>query len=224
MNILLADDHPMVRVGLKLMLARLFEDAIISEAKDYAGAIEICTENSGLDLILLDKMMPGQNNLNALTIIIELQPDTPIVVLSASEEPEDVWECLKHGARGYIPKTMNEDVMNNALQLVLSGGTYIPDALLSTAGQGIPAISAVDKSKQNTSSCVNGGEIGLTKRQSEILSIMRLGRSNKQIADMLNISTATVQSHVNAIFKALEVNNRTQAVHVATIAGLFSPI
>jgi len=219
MKFLLADDHPMVRMGLKMMLNRIHRRAEIIEARDYIEARQVCSQHTGLSLILLDRVMPGMGGLEGLASLREQAPDTPIVVMSASEEPDHVWESLQNGAQGYIPKSSSEEIMRGALQLVLSGGTYLPPTLLRNSR----AEPLNDSSKTwafDVPSVSQSSE--LTKRQREVLALLVKGKSNKQIAGTLGIAEATVHTHVNAIFRILNVNNRTQAVHVVSKLDLSS--
>jgi DNA-binding NarL/FixJ family response regulator len=220
MKILLADDHPMVREGLKLLLKRLDTDVIIIEAHDYPDAMRSALEHADLNLVVLDRSMPGMDSHGGLRALRQHIPDTPIVVVSASEDPAHVWQSLESGARGYIPKSCGKEVMFNALRLVLSGGTYLPPTLLKQ-----PPLSASAKHAQKSALAASDIEVtaqslGLTLRQLEVLAFLIRGKPNKKIAQDLDISEATVRTHVNAIFKALGVNNRTEAVHVAASLGL----
>lgn len=209
MKILLADDHAMVRSGLNLLLTRLFTDVQIVEAGDYSQALQSCREGGPFSLILADRMMPGIANGNGLRELCRQAEATPVVVLSASEDPAHVHEAINCGARGYLPKTTREQVLFTALQLVLSGGTYLPMTLLGSGAESSVTV------QQQVASCGT-----LTPRQREILERIVLGKTNKDIAREFDISPTTVQSHLNAIFRALSVKNRTQAVHVAGRMGL----
>ena len=220
MKILLADDHPMVREGLKLLLKRLDTDVFIIEAHDYPDAMRSAAAHEDLSLVVLDRSMPGMDSHGGLRALRQHIPDTPIVVLSASEDPAHVWESLESGARGYIPKSCGKEVMFNALRLVLSGGTYLPPTLLKQhplppsakyAQRWTASITGIEDASQS---------LGLTLRQLEVWASLIRGKPNKKIAQDLDISEATVRTHVNAIFKALGVNNRTEAVHVAASLGL----
>jgi DNA-binding NarL/FixJ family response regulator len=209
MKILLADDHELVRSGLRLLLNRLLSDVRIVEAGDYEEALRLCAEEDAYSLILVDRMMPGLANGDGLQALCQLAKGTPVVVLSASEDPTHIRAAMACGARGYLPKTMKEQVMFSALQLVLSGGTYLPVALLERFGDA--GTEAPARAPAGTT---------LTPRQLDILDRIAVGRVNKEIAREFDISPATVQSHLNAIFRALSVTNRTEAVHVARQRGL----
>lgn len=213
MKILLADDHPLVREGIKLLLLRLDQCADIVEAHDYLHALRCADEHEDLQLIILDRSMPGMDGSGGLRAVRERLPDTPVVVLSASEDPEHVREALECGARGYISKSCAREIMLSAMRLVLSGGTYLPPTLLQRRGTAPPAAAGGDAASAQPE---------LTTRQLEVFALLIQGKTNKMIARILDISEATVRTHINAIFKALKVNNRTEAVHVATRSGLIN--
>lgn len=212
MKILLADDHCMVRAGLRLLMTRLFPDVRIIEASDYAQALQLCSAHPDCLLILLDRQMPGMHDGSGLRAMCERAGDTPVVVLSASEDSAHVREAIDCGARGYLPKSTTESILFGALQLVLSGGTYLPTSLLSRVHAAAPAAADAHSTKPPI----------LTRRQVDILASLARGDTNKDIAREFGISTATVQTHINAIFRALSVNNRTRAVHIASQLGLIS--
>jgi DNA-binding NarL/FixJ family response regulator len=211
MKILLADDHAMVRSGLNLLLTRLFNDVQIVEAGDYSQALQLCRDSAPFSLILVDLMMPGMAKGGDLHALCQQAGSTPVVVLSASEDPTHVQEAISCGARGYLPKTTKEQVLFSAMQLVLSGGTYLPMTLLDYLNTESTEAVTGQRAAVNAT---------LTPRQMDILNLIVLGKTNKDIAREFDISPATVQSHLNAIFRALAVKNRTQAVHVAGRMGL----
>jgi len=212
MKILLADDHFMVREGLKFMLNKLDTEVEVIEAENYAEAIQKTQEHPDFDLIMLDKSMPGMGMQEGLSNIQITQQ--PVVILSASESPEHMRQALSLGARGYIPKSSTRAIMLNALKLVLSGGTYIPPQMLDS----ISEAPKLDLVKRNTQPKPKH-DIHLTPRQFEVLTLISEGNTNKGIANMLSISDTTVATHVNTIFKALNVKNRTEAVKKAAQLG-----
>ena len=213
-KILLADDHSMVRAGLRLLLTRLFGEVAIVEACDYVQAMELCAAHPDCSLILLDRQMPGMRDGAELRAICECAAGVPVVILSASEDPAHVREAIDGGARGYLPKTTGEAILFTALQLILSGGTYLPLSLLDTGAVRAAGAARVPPAAQS------GDQPSLTPRQVDILLSVARGYTNKDIARRFGISTATVQTHINAIFRALGVSNRTRAVHVAGQLGL----
>ena len=222
MKILLADDHGMVRVGLRLFLQRLFEGGEVLECRNYAEAIAACLEPPDLDLILFDRFMPGLEQADSLQKFLVAAGTVPVVMISASEDPAHIWQALDGGARGYIPKTSSEEVMTHALKLVMSGGTYLPPNLIASHRGETMNVRKNNERPAQGSSIEPGSRfpVELTQRQREVLRLLVYGKSNKQIADSLNISEATVHTHVNAIFKTLNVKNRTTAARRAAELGL----
>ncbi|MCK4707510.1 MAG: response regulator transcription factor [Gammaproteobacteria bacterium] len=204
MKILLIDDHALFREGLLLVLEGLNTFLEAYEAGSYESAKNIIDEHSDLDLILLDLGLPGISYLDALSAIQQQLPDTIIVVFSGTEDHRMVEQALRLGARGYIPKSSPSKIMLNALQLVISGGTYVPPEIL----QG----NVVDI---NIASVEDNLENKLTPRQCDVLHQLADGKSNKEIGVALDLTESTVRAHVAAILKAFNVSNRTRAVQYA---------
>lgn len=212
MKILIADDHGLFREGLRLVLQQLDRELRIVEASDFPQAVAAAKTEGDLRIVLLDLNMPGMPWQEGLTTLRELVPDVPVVILSASEDRPLVMQAVKLGAAGFIPKSSNSGVMLGALQLVLSGGVYLPPALVEQAGSG--SSSGGDKGINSATAAL------LTPRQREVLALVGEGKSNKEVARLLDLSEGTVKLHVTAILKALKVNNRTRAVVAASQLGL----
>ena len=134
-------------------------------------------------------------------------------MLSASQDRDDITRALELGALGFIPKSAQRDVMRAALELVFSGGIYVPPEIL-----GRPAVATARPAPRPSAA-----EIGLTRRQMEVLALMMQGKSNKAICRVLEVSEPTVKNHVTAILKALRASNRTEAVIAAGALGLGQP-
>ena len=204
MKILLADDHALFRESLSLALVRLTDDEPeILQAEHGEKAIDLAKEHD-LDLILLDLDMPGINGLDAIQTLLDIQADTPIVMISAHEEISVINKALAKGIKGFIPKTTSADVTLSALLLVLSGGTYLPPQLM----QQIPMET---KSNDN---------ILLTTRQTEVLKLLQKGVQNKNIAFELGLSPSTIKVHIRRIFTTLGARNRSEAVNIAIEKGI----
>lgn len=204
MNILIGDDHLLFREGLCRLLTQLDEKANFFEAGTYDEALALAQGDQDFDLILLDLQMPGWPGFAGIQQICEIQAGTPVVIVSASESQADVRAALDAGASGYIPKSSSVKIMLSALNLVFSGGVYVPPAAIQTESHGGGA---------------GGGNAGgapgspsLTQRQRDVLRCLREGKSNKQIAYELGLSEGTVKIHVTAVMRSLGVRNRTQAV------------
>lgn len=207
MKILIADDHALFRDGLALRLEEIAPDAVIAQASSYAQVFKILKTEPDTDVLILDIEMPDLPWLESLRQIRQAAPKTKIIVISASEDSRTVRTVLATGVKGYIPKRSEIKVINNALKLIIEGGSYVPPNLLENASQ-------------NTISGRNIGIKTLTNRQSQVLDLIAQGKSNKQIAYDMGVSESTVKLHINALLRSLHVSNRTQAVVTAQKIGL----
>ena len=208
MKLLIVDDHAIVREGLAAMLRLVAQDVFVLLASDGAEGLQLAAAHPDIDAVLLDLEMPNVDGMSVLPEFGRQRPDLPVIVLSSSEKPQDVRRALSLGALGYVPKSAAPHTLLSALQLVLSGNVYVPPLMLN-AGNGAPG-----------SRPAAGGPASLTARQLDVLRLLSAGESNKGIARALGLSDKTVKAHVTAIFKALDVVNRTQAASAARRAGL----
>lgn len=206
MKVLIADDHPLVRDAISHALHRLDGEITVVDATDFATAIDMLNETEDLNLVIADLTMPGMDRFTGLRRIVAGAGDVPVVVFSSCEDIEDIRSALHCGIRGYIPKSSTSAVLLSSLKLVLSGGSCVP-------------LDLVDNNRSLPSALPHVGSI-LTRRQHEVVALLSKGKSNKEIANDLGLSPGTVRTHVEAIFKALNVTNRTQASHVARDLGL----
>lgn len=203
MKTLLADDHPLMREGVRQVLAQLEPDVEIIDAHDYPSLFAQTAEHADLDLALVDLNMPGFVGMQGITQFRHRFPDIPLVVLSASEAPHDIRGALDAGALGYIPKAASTTVMLAALQQVLAGDIYVPSCLGAGHG-GLHMVEPTDfKAPQHCR---------LTARQLAVAQLLVQGCTNRAIASMLAMSESTVKVHIAAIFRAFDVTNRTEAV------------
>lgn len=222
MRILIADDHRLIVEGVKLKLAELGPDTVFAEASDVDDLRRFIhgDQARGLDLAMIDLAMPGAHGTAHLAEVIRALPGLPVIVLSGSEDPALMKELLAMGARGFIPKAYSPEVMLSAVRLVLSGGTYVPPMMLDERHVAVPPPPGA-----------NGGESAraleerlrhlLTDRQMDVLRLLSQGKPNKLIARDLGISEGTVKIHLAAIFRALNVRNRVEAVVASRrISGL----
>lgn len=212
MRILLADDHPLFREGLRPVLMKLDTQVELLEAADYPSAFASMHQGrelpGGMDMALLDLYMPGMDGVEGIMRFRVTFPDIPVVVLSASEQPADIQTLLTAGAMGYLTKASSSEVILGALRLVLGGGIYVPSCLLLERGN---HYGTLPEPLRNSS---------LTARQIDVLRELAKGLSNKQIARSLDVTEGTVKIHLAAIFRNLKVNNRTEAVLMAQKMGL----
>ncbi|MDO5387300.1 MAG: response regulator transcription factor [Pseudomonadota bacterium] len=211
MRILIADDHELYLKGLEFVLDNFDADMQFVTAHNYVEIFEILKQDRAFDLILTDLAMPGGKWLDSIKKIHEYAPETPIIVLSAVFDREIVQQTIETGVSGYISKTSSNATLIDAIHLVLSGGVYIPEELLSD----MPSSDAVDQLKSENKK-------NLTPRQIDVLKLIAKGEANKQIAYELGLSEGTVKLHITAILKILNVYNRTGAVIEATKQGIIT--
>ncbi len=209
MNVLIVDDHPIVRDALCGTLKALEPDIAVFEAANGRETIELVEQRPDLDLILLDLSLPDRDGFDLLAELRAKYSSAAVVVLSAFDEPVNVARALDIGALGFIPKNTSREVILGALQLVLSGGIYIPPHVVmpkqAAARPSVPDANAAQPSPSPE-------DLGLTRRQINVLALMMKGKSNKTIGRELDLAEPTVKYHVAVILKALQVTNRTEAV------------
>jgi DNA-binding NarL/FixJ family response regulator len=204
MEVLIADDHELVRKGLRLLVQRIESNSIIFEAGTFTELKREINKQHNWELLIIDISMPGSNQLQGIEVALSNSSQAPVVVISGSEESDIIRETLKLGAKGFLPKSSSADIMEQAIKLVMAGGRYIPDSALDLTLEDY----VYSKNKSHDSLNIPG----LTKRQNDVALLLTKGKANKEIGRDLDISEATVRTHMTAIFKILEVNNRTQAV------------
>jgi DNA-binding NarL/FixJ family response regulator len=209
MKILVVDDHALIREALRSVLAQLRGDALIFEATDCRQCIQIVEAHPDLDLILLDLNLPDRDGFSVLKELRERYATAAVLILSASCDQDEIKRALDLGAVGFIPKTTEREVMLKALQLVFSGGVYVPKEILGSATSSSRASPASDQPPIRRERLT---ELGLTGRQIEVLGLMMQGKSNKMIGRALNMAEPTVKNHVTVILKTLKAANRTEAV------------
>ncbi len=199
LRLLIADDHHLVRDGLKALLSSLFEIQSIHEAADGEEAVEKALSTKP-DLILLDVQMPKMNGLEALKVIKKALPQAKVIMLTILDEDEAVSEALKLGAEGYLIKHSTTEELKNAINKVIMGESYVSP---ETAANIIKSLTE-EKTQQQKKK--------LTSREIEILQLMSEGKTNKEIAYALNLSEQTVKTHAKKIFRKMNVADRAQAV------------
>jgi two-component system, NarL family, nitrate/nitrite response regulator NarL len=205
MKVLIVDDHALVREALAAMLQQPEVAATVFLAGNCEEGLAIAEAHRDLDVAVLDLAMPGVSGIDALLEFRKRRPELPVIVLSSSENPKEVRRALASGALGYVPKSASRQTLLWALKSVLAGNVYVPPLLIN------------EELNANASS---PGAARLTERQIDVLRLICRGQSNKEIGRVLDLSEKTVKAHVTAIFKALNVVNRTQAAAAAQKAGL----
>ncbi|RQS16617.1 response regulator transcription factor [Burkholderia sp. Bp8998] len=212
MKILIVDDHPILRDGVAALLRQDDEGVTVAQAGNADDAMRMLDQCADFDAIVLDLKLPGLNGLDAISAIAGKRPELQIIVLSTSEDAGDVRAAFARGALGYVPKSADPRTVLSAIRMVLNGERYVPPLVLDEQPSAAP-----DGLSHPAREGVNGP---LTQRQIEVLRYVAEGVPNKVIADRLDLSEKTVKAHITAIFKALNVLNRTQAAAAARKAGL----
>ncbi len=205
MKILVIDDHALVREGLRQVLKGLDENVEVLQAGTCAQAFALVESHADLDLALLDYHLPDMTGLQALDILGKQHPELPIVMLSGSANVQIMRQVVKSGAAGFINKSSVSDELLGAVRQVLNGDVYWPEVL-----QVDPSVTASDTAPPHAA---------LTQKQELVLQGLLDGQSNREIGKSLNISEETIKSHVTAILRHFEVQNRTQAVVAAARLG-----
>lgn len=216
MKILIADDHRLVIEAVKAKLSELQNDIefVLAMSVDelYASATD------DLDLALIDLNIPGAEGHAHIDELRRRHPAVPVIVLSGYEDPAIMRAVLDKGVLGFIPKAYSPDVMLSAVRLVLAGGAYVPPMLLSGLSLTVAApateAAAVTRASAGAPTLAHLRKV-LTERQVEVLQLLSQGKPNKLIGRSLGISEGTVKIHLAAIFRALNVRNRTEAVVAA---------
>lgn len=209
MRILLADDHPMFLESVRTLIERAFPDADIYTAETLPDAL--AKKDEKFDVIIVDYSMPGMTGAQSIREIEETFADTPIALMSGVATPENVTACLKEGAKGFLPKTLDSNVFSKAISLLAEGGTYIPAEYIMDVTQALEASMKTAGEKD---------AYGLTPREKDVLTCLTQGKSNKVIAYELNIQEVTVKLHLTRIYKKLGVTNRSQAALTAIDKGI----
>ncbi|MFT4652583.1 MAG: DNA-binding NarL/FixJ family response regulator [Kangiellaceae bacterium] len=210
-TLLIADDHPLYRDALKGSLNISFDEVTILETGDVNSTVSVLQDND-VDLLLLDLHMPGSNDLFGFLHIQKQFADLPIAVISGTEDASLISKIIGLGATGFIPKTASASDINKAVNVMLEGDVWLPESVRLQ-------IKDVDQEFSKLAENV----ASLTPSQYKVLCYMRDGLLNKQIAYNLGIAEATVKAHVTVIFRKLGINNRTQAVLIASQLQLEPP-
>lgn len=213
-RILVADDHPVFRDGLRALIARSPDLELAGEAETGVEAVERAAATHPA-IVLMDLRMPEMTGIEATRRILERDPSVGIVILTMSEDDESLFAAMRAGARGYIPKDADSDEIVAAIRSAALGevifGASIADRLMAFFASGrSAAATAADPFPD------------LTEREHEILELIAAGRSNGEIAQRLAISPKTVRNHVANVFNKLQVASRSQAIVRAREAGLGS--
>jgi DNA-binding NarL/FixJ family response regulator len=211
-RVLIADDHLLVRAGIRALIESIDGVTVVAEANDGREAVDLAATLRP-DIALLDVTMPGLNGLEAATRLREVSPSTRVVMLSMHANDAYVRTALKAGAAGYLLKSSTAAELEAALQTVARGEIYLSPAVSKQVVKGF-----VDSTAQTASPLD-----ALTTRQREILQLIAEGRSTKEVAFTLSISAKTVETHRAQIMERLEIRDLAGLVRFAIRTGLISP-
>jgi len=219
-RILAADSHPLAREAMARLAAGLGPVVEVLEADSVAAAQACLAQPDEVHLVVLDTDLPDASGLDGLERLLRARPGVPILVLAAQDDPETARAALDAGARGFISKRSPTPVLTEALRLVLVGGTYVPPQALraNPPPRGASALAA-----GLPPGATSLRSLGLTPRQTDVLALLVQGKPNKLICRTLNLAEGTVKTHTAAIYRALGVMNRTQAVYAVNRLGIALP-
>jgi two-component system, NarL family, nitrate/nitrite response regulator NarL len=212
-RVLLVDDHTLFRNGLKSLLQRHKEFEVVGEAGDGLEGVKR-TKQLKPDVVLLDLHMPGITGREAVRLIGEESPGTQVLMLTVSEDAEDLIATLQAGARGYLLKNIETDFLLDAIRRAASGEAVITPQMTGKLVEGF-------RSRQPEATVGQPAEKDkLSPREREILALLAKGESNKEIARDLDVAESTVKIHVQSILKKLNLTSRVQAAVYAVEHGL----
>ena len=210
---LIVDDHDLFRDGIASLL-ETHGYQVVGEASDGLEAVVRARELKP-DLILMDIRMPNMGGLEATRLIKAEMPDAKVVILTVSDDEEDLFEAVKSGARGYLLKKLKSDVFFDLISGVASGEAPISPLMASKMLQEFSRLPAASRSGEDRS--------GLSDREQQVLRLVAGGQSNKQIGGELVVSESTVKYHLRNILDKLHLENRAQVIAYAARRGLGAP-
>ncbi len=214
-RLMVVDDHRLFRDGLVSLLKGFDDVSLVAEAGSGAEAVQKA-QDSLPGVILMDMSMPGMSGIEACKQILAFAPDTAICMLTVSEQDEDLFAAIRAGARGYLLKDTELDVLHDSLRVLADGGTSITPVLARRLLEEFAKASPPPRQ-------AGPGLDQLTSREREILEYVAAGWRNQEIADHLVIAVNTVKVHLRNILEKLDLRNRQQAAAFAAQEGLISP-
>jgi DNA-binding NarL/FixJ family response regulator len=215
MRVLLADDHTLVRAGIRALVARVPGAEIVGEAGDGHAALALILETRP-DVALVDVSMPGINGLDLAARAAREAPATRMVILSMHSSPGHVSQALRAGVKGYVLKDAAAEELPVMLGAVMRGETYLSPAISRHVVEGFLGRNTDGRRAERA-------DDGLTPRQREILQLVAEGKSTKEVAQLLDLSVKTVEAHRGQIMERLEIHDLASLVRYAIRVGLVSP-
>lgn len=228
MKVVLADDHHLLVEALAHLFARICDGAEVLRASSLDEAMAAIEQHGPAELVLLDYGMPGMNGFAGLERFREAYPEQRVALISGHTDRAIMSGALDRGAVGFIPKTMTAEAMSLAIKLMLAGERFVPSGLFGAGGEAdgsIPDNGEMDSQRPATVSRpanpdlpnLPGGlveELGLSKRESEVLNCLVEGHSNREIGNQLGVEEVTIKLHLRRIYSKMDVRNRAQAVRM----------
>jgi DNA-binding NarL/FixJ family response regulator len=213
LRVILADDHTLVRAGIRALLEKLPEVQVLAEAGDGREVLDLVKSHAP-DVVLMDVAMPGLNGLEATARMMKEFPKVRVIVLSMHQNEEYVWRALKAGAVGYLLKKAATTELQTALQRVAHGEIYLSREISSRLLKKFPLAGIADRKSPLEQ---------LTSRQREVLQLIAEGQNTKQIAEILKVSPKTVEYHRMKLMECLNVHDIPGLVRFALSTGLIPP-
>lgn len=213
-KIILIDDHTLFRSGIKALLLRQHDFEVIGEASDGLSGIKMISQLQP-DVVLLDLDMPGMNGREALSQIISINPQQAVIMLTVSEDSDDLTECMRIGARGYLLKNINTDFLLESIRKAADGDNVFSPEMTAKLVRSLISPQPAQGTQTLSS---------LTPREMEILGYLAAGHSNKIIARHLNLAESTVKVHVQNLLRKLNLSSRVQAAVYAIHHNVPQPV
>lgn len=213
-KIILIDDHTLFRSGIKALLSRQHGFEVIGEAADGLSGIKMISRLQ-LDVVLLDLDMPGMNGREALSQIISINPQQAVIMLTVSEDSDDLAECMRIGARGYLLKNINADFLLESIRKAAEGDNVFSPEMTAKLVKSLISPQPAQRTQALSS---------LTPRELEILGYLAAGHSNKIIARHLDLAESTVKVHVQNLLRKLNLSSRVQAAVYAIRHNVPQPV
>lgn len=214
MKYLIVDDHALITGALSLMLEDRDPEAEVHTAATAREALDLVNREGDADLLILDLSMPDVTGTELMEEIVRMQPMLKILVVSGLADRESIMRVLQLGAAGFVPKSLDTEMLGNAIDFVLKGGVFIPSKLLTESQR----VGFFTRTAAHLKSSAEE-PVHLTERQKDVLALLAQGAPIKRICRELDLSEGTVKTHVAAIYRAFGASNRTEALLAARRAG-----
>ncbi|WP_308694742.1 response regulator transcription factor [uncultured Sutterella sp.] len=214
MKYLIVDDHALITGALSLMLEDRDPEAEVHTAATAREALDLVNREGDADLLILDLSMPDVTGTELMEEIVCMQPMLKILVVSGLADQESIMRVLQLGAAGFVPKSLDTEMLGNAIDFVLKGGVFIPSKLLTESQR----VGFFTRTAAHLKSSAEE-PVHLTERQKDVLALLAQGAPIKRICRELDLSEGTVKTHVAAIYRAFGASNRTEALLAARRAG-----